>query len=480
MALPIGQDRIVQNNVVRAQDIVRNITERGFDLERVRRNAHEIYLDCIQVIRSDLGGSPLIHEVFTPVMIELNRVTAASHIQHNLYVLIPLIKAHRIATELTWTTLFRKQHQRPTRTADRDDLIRVARTVAADLRRTRPAFERGVLISPAGARYEVACLEQAAKCLTPTESVWERFSESIAGVARSVVSGTSEGILGIGGFLRAVTALALHVRNDKATNWYLTLMELEWQATTITTLEAFREKVGPSIEPFIAEGGEWTLGLVKVLSLIFSNRGASFALKDQAFKTLVTLMEQKPVYSVREALRHPGQVSDLVLNRRDRYADTRSFAAMALIDIAGKEPSYRPRVADAMWAWEARVRDRGARRYEVERAEAAERVRTFTGTREELRRKMEELEMQMEEAVEPPTRSGRPVAASKEEMEELCKRISDEMVAVEEEQKMVEEALASSNREVAIADEFAAIDDEETALLEQILPRVAIDEGAQG
>lgn len=455
MAAAVGQDQLVRANVLRAREVHETIESGDFDLDRARKTARDIYLDALDIIHGEVVGSPVVSEELTPVMVELNKVTSLSHIQHNLHVLFPVIKAHRAVTELTWIACWREGNQ-PIYSDERDALFRIAAAVSAVLPHA-PKVERGILISPAGARYEIACLDQAAKCLSPTEGVWQQFIES----ATDLVGGVAH--LDLVGFFRALGTFGSKVGKEWIAQWYIDVFSLEWQATAITTVEEFERDIAPSVEKYIKRGDKYTLGLVKILAMVFQAPKGTAQLQQRAFVVLVQLVMIKPEYTIKEMVKHPKEVIDALLQRPDRYAESRSFAAMALLDIASKEAnrSYVPAIKAVMQQWKASVEDRTSKKYAQEKSEANERAQTFEEEAASLDKRLAELNAQLAKTALGPARF-----AGKAVEQQLYSLVTENKRRREE----VQRELTDCATEVALADALAAVDSEESALLDEILP----------
>ena len=460
MATAIKQDQLVRANVVLAQEMRRNIEEKDYDLEKVRKDAQVIYCNGLNIIRGEVVGKPLVTEGLTPVMVELNKTSGLSSIQHNLHVLIPLLKAHRVMTEITWMDCWRKGEQ-PTYTRDRDDIFRIAEDVKAVLPST-PKMELGFLISPAGAKYEVRCLEQAAKCLSPTDSIWGQFVEPLTSIGKAAIGGAVESKLEVGSLIKALLQVKKSVEKEWISEWYRDLFPLEWLATTITTVGGFKKDIEPCLESFTHKGSKYTLGLVKVLTIVFQNQDCTVELKKRVFEELVKLVTIKPDYSVKDALKHPEQVIKKLLRKPDRYAETRSFAAMALLEIASKPENkeFCPKIKTVMEEWYSKVKDKTSKKYFAEKKEAEARAEKFKTEISSLEKRMKELEFQLKEAVLGPARADAPIdeEAVVDEMDKNEARRADLKVVMEE-----------CSQEIALAKALEALETEESVFLDQLL-----------
>ncbi len=395
-----------------------------------------------------------------PVMIELGKVCPLSQIQHNMHVLIPLLKAYRAVAELVWTDGFRLRQQ-PVYTNDREAIFAIAKQVLPVLPKNAKV-ERGILISPAGARYEVACLEQTAKCLVPTDKVWKQFIEPVSELIGSGAAAIPEGKIDMGALLKALLKIAILVKKEWISKWYIDLFPLEWEATTITDLQQF-ETVRQHIADFTEKGGKYTLGLVKILTIIFQNQTTNDDLKAIIIEELTKLVTVKARYSLKEMAKHPPELFSKIIRHPDRYAETRSFAAMALLDLAAKPENkkYGLTIRTAIEAWNAQVKDKKSKKYVAEKTEAHVRAEKFNTDMVSLEKRLQELQILLEDSVLGPSRTG-------EEPVDI-EAVASEINKKNEEQQTLNALLQECDKEMTLADAFEAQENSESNLVDEIL-----------
>lgn len=471
MSMVSTQDLIVQDNVARAQEMYEALTK-GYNLAVVIDNASTIYISAHRIMRGEVRDSSIVTEMFTPVMIELNKVSPSPLIQHSLIVLTPVLKAHRAAAEITWMMAWR-QKQRLIYTPIRDGLI----TMTEEIKKVLPksaSLERGMLISPSGAHYELSCLRQAAKCFSPTDGIWAQFSDSLLTVGEAAATVAVTETLDFGALMGALRTIASLGRKEWIASWYTELCFLEWQATDIVALDQFRVIIEPKIERFLSTGGKYTLGLVKILTIIFQNEETTPDLKDQVCGLLCGLVTIMPEYTLREALSHPGQILEKLFKKIDRYAHTRSFAAAFLLEMISKPENkkYLVKIGEAFKVWQTRLSDK---KYIFEMEEAKKRLSEIQAEMREIetkKREAEEVKEKLEGDFLEATDDARSANAGLLSPDEL----GDMIDAEEERITVLTQQIASSAKQVTeitqcieIATELAGKEEAELLLVSQFL-----------
>lgn len=426
------QDQIVRRNVVFAQEMRKEIQERGYNLDNVRIAAHQIYRDGLSLIQAEVQNRSPLSESLIAVVIELNGVTSLSHIQLNLNVLIPVLKAHRAMTELTWVNCWKNGNQ-PIYNHDREAIFTIANQLKPIIPKVAK-IERKVFVSPGIARYELACLEQSAKCLDPGEGVWTPFFATAFQAAEGAAT------INITQLFSSVADLMQLAHQERIADWYIEMFPLEWKATCITTLSEFQKEFEPLLKNLTEKGNHYTLGLVKILALIFQNEKSEPELKEKAFKELLNLLVLKPSYTIFDNLR----------NKLDRYADTRSFAAHVLIDIASKNDAYRPRVEEGLEKWYEALQEK---KYIEEKRVAKLSRDNLNQKHAALDTRRVDLEGKLEEAL------------AEDRAEALDPdQLASEIVQVEEEQAELQKQIVECTKQIELVDSI----EEEVQLLKDL------------
>lgn len=381
------QDPVVKANLLRAKQMNEEIKK--CNLDKIKQLADEIYREALKCIQDEVSGKYNVRDYFTPVVYELNTVSTDPQVLQNLQVLTSVLKAQHAIAELTWVKCLIDKN-RPVDLTDRDEFIRVAEKLRLSLLNPTKVVADRLFMAPAAARYEAACFKQAVQCLSPTEGVWKQF---VGPTADAIGAATTHDIIGL---IRALSKIGGLAKKEWISNWYLEMFDLEWKATNITTAAAFRKEVEPHVKKFTSEGKKYTLGLVKILTLIFNNENSEAEVKKIAVDELAKLVTKKAVYTVSEAIYHPDQITDKIANKPDRYADSRSYAAWALVSIAKKDSSHSKAAKDALTSWKDMVKDKSSKKYFVEKNEAEARAEYLKTQLADLEKKAKELEVQLQ------------------------------------------------------------------------------------
>ncbi len=353
-----GEQNYVTRNEERARIMHKCVKK--FNPQIILDNAKEIYRDGLDIIRRDVSGVEKVPCDLTPVVCELNKVSGADKLEHEKGVLFAMVRAHHIMTELMWMKLWREDES--TRDATRKSIFVITETLKND-KQHKPR--------EAGLRYEVKRLQQAAACLEPASGVWSQF---LAPAANGVAAASS---LALGSLILSVYSIAHLRKQEWISSWYIDLLPLQWQATNITTTNQFKVNIAPHIKVITENGGNYTLDFVTLLKTIAENSERKEEVNTIVIDELIKLVAKKPEYGIHGAIKHLDQVVDKVLDRPDRYADTRCFAAVALYEI-GSMPenySYRTKIKEVMEMWREKIKDKSSHKYVYEIDEAKTRCK---------------------------------------------------------------------------------------------------------
>jgi hypothetical protein len=375
------QDPIVQFNVERAIEMGRQLKDH-FDEDAIRQLAQGIFHEGIEIIRGEVRKQPIVTADLTPVMVALSDVNGSELIQSEWLVLISTIKAYRIMTELAWARPWNNKRKPVVKNGTRVAVMKIAKDLKDTLLKAQVVPTIGeVLISPAGVRYELSCLKQAAKYLEPVGGIWEQFITPVA----TAVGGAAT--LSLGPLVTGLMQIETIWGKERLADWYVDLFPLEWEATDITTVAQFDEIIAPAIEKFTSKGGKYTVGLVKILVIISDNLSTDEDLKRRVVTELVKLLTTHVVLSTKNGLNLIGDALAKGLKNPDRFAQARSFASWILVNIARKtkDGAMLSEIKAAFIAWKGRVEDKESKEYVQEKKEAENRVDAFKKNRDTLK-----------------------------------------------------------------------------------------------
>ncbi len=447
----------VRENELRTVEMKKSIKQKDYD--RVSSTAQAIYQDGIDIVRGEVCGQSIVAEELTDVMISLADLSNSHHIQHKLHVLIPVLKALRVMTEITWYQCSRNGKQR-IYTEDRDNIINLTNR----LKEVFPKYakmEKGVLLSSAGARYELACIKQAAKCLSPSDSLWKSV---IGPIAEAIFAAATKDL---GGVLTGIFKLGLIVKKETVSQWYLEVTPLEWRATNVTSTADFKSYILPYIQRFSSEGNKYSLSLVKIMTRIIENT-IDPDLKKLAFEELVKLLKLNVDFKseMQNLSNLPKDMYAKLLKHPDRYAETRSFAAWSLINLASKSDNkqFCPLIKLAIDEWNNKV-TASSQTPLKEKDEAQKRADSLNTQKAPLDLRVLEIQNQLKSVVgTAPSKAG---GTSEEELKQEFLRINPD-------RKKLEAQIAVCNQEVALVNAYEEVVANEASLRDQFLPSLVL------
>lgn len=430
----------VKENVLRVKAI-RSSLDR-YDLISLIENTQLIYRDGISYMSSQVKGKDEI-PLFTAVVVELNKITGDDSIQHEKEALIATIKAHRIMTELMWIKLWKEEEL--TRQTTRDEII----AITTQLKRS--IFSKA---KEAALLYEVESLEQAAKCLDPGGGLWSPFFTPTITALGAAASSSFDNLFS------SIYTISTIIDKEWIDEWYVNMFPLIWISTSITTLEVFESTISPHFNIILDKGNMYSVALVNILKNIFENPATSHDLKEEVFSKLIELVSIKPSYTLHEAFDHPEQIIDKVLNRPDRYTQTRSFAAMTLCDL-GVQPEnerYRTRIAVTLRDWSERIKAKTTKKYHDEQQEIEKRLKQIGGEIDRLTIQKDQLHASSLKGIRPSCLGHE----SSDEMNEL----ENQLEAMNLEQSELETELNRISHNIST--QGRTDEDEELQLLEEL------------
>lgn len=226
----------------RAQAIYKCLTDE-FDLDKASQVANQLYQEGIQLVQAQVRNKPLFPEIASSVLVVLDKSVPLPEAQHQYVFHRALSKAYRVFAELTW---YQCLHQKklPVFTETRKALIDNSQKITETL----PKEEIELL-------FEYRCARQAAKCLTPSESIWKKYLDHALNLGEA---GESQSIFGV---LKTVKDIVTDVEKDWIEGWYADVHYLRWAATQIKSEEDFKKWVSPELQHFKGKGNNHTLCL---------------------------------------------------------------------------------------------------------------------------------------------------------------------------------------------------------------------------
>jgi hypothetical protein len=315
----------LQTITERAQGIHRSFTER-FDIEHAKQEAEQLYQEGLQLVHAEVNGKPLLKEIVSSVVFELNEVIPLGSIQHQVPLHQTFSKVYRVFIELTWYQCWR-QRQQPVYSDYRDKIIANSNLVMTVL----PEDQIGV-------RFEYSCAEQAAKCLTPSEKIWKKYLDHLLNLGEAAEGGSTFGIV------KAFKALDTEAGKDWIQKWYLDIHPLRWISTRIRNMQDFNAMIVPELQKFKDKGGNYTLCLATIFMDLIKNPTVEDQVKIRAAMGFVDIFLLEDQDWISQILN--GMLKKIPLNpiqkaakREDRYLLTRTLILQSIEELV-KEGNY--------------------------------------------------------------------------------------------------------------------------------------------
>ncbi|MBS0649341.1 MAG: hypothetical protein JSS10_08985 [Verrucomicrobia bacterium] len=316
---------ITLNRIALSAQNINKALKDGFDVDKARQEAKQLYQDGACLIKAELKHEPLIKEVVDPVVDELDKAISSRSIQHNFPLHRTLSKAYRVYIELMWYQCWR-QRQLATDKGTRNDLINHAK-------KNLSILPRDSLIA---IKFEYRCAQQAAKCLKPSESVWNDYLKSGLKIGESISGKNIPGmILGLGELIQ-------QLRLNFVRPWYPDVHTLRWDSTRIQTEQDFNQLFKTKVENFLKKGHNYTLCLAVICKELIKNKQVDGKARDLAFDHLIRLLDLEDLNIADH--KHLSRVFDSfplsklkkLAKKLDRYYETRILTIKFLGTLSRK------------------------------------------------------------------------------------------------------------------------------------------------
>ncbi|WP_148300672.1 hypothetical protein, partial [Candidatus Protochlamydia sp. R18] len=287
------------------------------------QEANKLYQEGIKLVISEVNKKPIIDEIVSPVVITLseNFSSTLTLTQHVFTLHRHLSKAYRIFIELTWHQCSR--HGVPTMNETRDDIIENSKGIL----RILPKEE-------VGARFEYRCAKQAAKCLTPVESIWKKLFEHSLSIGEAAQGISPFGIIKNG------IELSKDVRKEWPAEWYFYIHDLRWLSANIRTEGDFKNIIEKKIENLQGKGKQYTICLALIFVDLIKNSEVTNKVRELASKGLADLFVLRDRDRVSKLTKfalkkYPNfEFLQNIVKKADRYWETRSLIMQSLEELA--------------------------------------------------------------------------------------------------------------------------------------------------
>ncbi|MBS0648394.1 MAG: hypothetical protein JSS10_04110 [Verrucomicrobia bacterium] len=347
-----------------AQSIGTLMTRPNFDPPHAIEQSEILYREGIELVAKEVEGQPILKEdIVSSVVTELNELVAAENIQNHIPLHQTLSKVYHIFIEITWYQCWRQQ-QRPVFTTTIEKILNNCDRIRKNLPKDQ-----------AGIWFEYSCAKQAAKCLTPSETVWGKYIDILLSLGEHI-QGKS-----IFGIIRDAIAIGVEVEKRWIKRWYLPIYQLRWSSTLVRTKRDFETLIGPQLEKFQKEGGKYTLCLATIYRELIRNPAVEEEAKLLASKELaglVQLQDDKSIASnlanyLIKRLPHLKPIKYLAI-KADRYWPTRLMITQYAFELKkeGKLPYIRETI-NALLTFQRKTRiedERQAIQLQIEKLKA--------------------------------------------------------------------------------------------------------------
>ncbi|NGX43620.1 MAG: hypothetical protein K940chlam7_01918 [Chlamydiae bacterium] len=349
------------------------LTANPISVTEAKNKAEQLYMEGLSLIEREVASNPWPDGIVTWITTDLDEIISMTKVQHEDPFLYVLRKTYRVFAELTWYQCWHDQ-RRPTYPKTRESIFKNAKTILENLP-PEMKIDEGQLVSSIGVRFDLRCIQQAAICLHPNDSIWKKYNIAItAGIAAAG--------LNVSSMYKVLKQLGTTVKRDWVATWYIDIWNLRWLSTNITTLVAFEDRIAPEISKCLEKGGKYTICLTMIFIDILKNPHADQLLKDRVFygtegqRGLKSLVHLERNYNL--AFFGREQIEKWVANMRkaDRYWKTRHLAMEHLFTFAKDDASpYRKASIQSLSSRSDLVRATKERRYEKEKTTYVQKAR---------------------------------------------------------------------------------------------------------
>lgn len=257
-----------------AQNIHHYLKE-DFDIDKAKKEAENLYQNGIQLVVGEVKGQPVFSEIALPVIAELNKIVLLDSAQHQFSFHNSLSKAYRIFVELTWHQYLQLELPASIETIDKtiENIACMRKTLPKDHIYTR---------------FEYSCTMQAAKLLTSTKNVRNKYFLALALILELL--GVDEKLSIISESKAFKKTIEYAEDKDWIKSWYPDVYYLRWISTQVKNTEGFDAVITPEIEHFQKEGGMYTVCLMTVLMEFITRPDTDSNCKKLAAKHVCNLL----------------------------------------------------------------------------------------------------------------------------------------------------------------------------------------------
>jgi len=319
----------LQSVMEQAQLVHRSLSER-FDMVTAKENTNDLYQIGIKLVHAEAENTPYFKDIVSPVVIELNKVVTLNTLQHQREIHLPLSKAHRVFSDLIWFQCS-KQRSLPVFTETRDELISATKKITK-------TFPGEVYL-----KFEYSCARQAAKCLTPSENIWNKY------IDHALEIGSNAESLSFFGTLKSAKDLLAEAEKDWVKEWYPDVQYLRWVSIQVKNKSDFETIIEPQVNPFGEKGKKRSICLAVVCIELIEKQGVSIEVKEKAVDCLIELYKREDTDRMSRFLNRVEKSAEkhkmvrLLLNKammkkmiekEDRYYLTRKLIISYIEEIA--------------------------------------------------------------------------------------------------------------------------------------------------
>jgi hypothetical protein len=322
MTMTISFDIIKQRTLE-----INNLLER-LDTKSAEQEAQQLYQEGIQLVAMEASGKPIANGDALLIAHKLNDVIATNGIEHQLPFLRAISKVYRIFLELTWTYSWR-QNQMPVHTDTRDKILQSADRMITLLEGHQAEIET---------QFEYRCAKQAAKCLTPSEKIWNKYLDHLLNLGEAAQG------LSVFGIIKAFKTLVIDTGKDWIQGWYPDVQQLRWLSTRIRTVQDFNDIIVSELPRFKEKGGKYTLCLATIFMELIQNPIVEEGVKTRAATGFADLFRLEDRDRVSRFLNHalkkvPIKPVKEAAKKEDCYLLTRALI-LEYIEKLVKEGRY--------------------------------------------------------------------------------------------------------------------------------------------